>query len=509
MTEHYGGMLPGELWPILDTVLDAVIVLSKDGRVVAWNGLAEYTFGWTSSEACGRKLSDLIIPPEHRASHEEGMVRLHGGGTPRVLNRRIEMPALCKDGRQIPVELSITTGQGTDTSYFVGFLRDISERHAAEAVLRRQLREHLVMLEITQFASQANSFEEAVRAILGAVCEMTEWQAGHAFRVDRKDPGMLVASSIWYEKEPDIAAALKEATEGVVFPAGVGLPGQVLQSGGPVWMSDVNIEGTFIRKGCGFRGAFAFPLMSDGKITAVLEFFSSSPSSPDPSVLYLAQALGQQLSQVIERSEIIEQRELLINELNHRMKNLLTIVQSIASLTFGNLSDPEQRLKSFMQRLAAIARAQDLVIDDRWEDTTLRAVIAAALAGFPAYADRISLIGPEVRVPATDAQTSVLTVHELCTNALKYGALATDNGRIEITWGYKDEGPARTFFFDWRESGAKLTGEPQRKGFGSSLLRRGLGGGAASKFDVQYNPDGIHYRLTSPSPEVAAEEVAV
>ena len=80
MKELYGGTLPGELWPILDTVLDAVIVLSKDGRVVAWNGLAEYTFGWTSSEACGRKLSDLIIPPEHRASHEEGMVRLHGGG---------------------------------------------------------------------------------------------------------------------------------------------------------------------------------------------------------------------------------------------------------------------------------------------------------------------------------------------------------------------------------------------------------------------------------------------
>ncbi len=70
------------------------------------------------------------------------------------------------------------------------------------------------------------------------------------------------------------------------------------------------------------------------------------------------------------------------------------------------------------------------MVDDRWEDTTLSAVIEAALAGFPAYADRIGLTGPEVRVPATDAQTSVLTVHELCTNALKYGALATDNGRI-------------------------------------------------------------------------------
>lgn len=74
--------------------------------------------------------------------------------------------------------------------------------------------------------------------------------------------------------------------------------------------------------------------MSEGKITAVLEFFFASPSSPDPSILYLAQALGQQLSRVIERSENIEPRELLIHELNHRMKNLLTIVQSIATPKF-------------------------------------------------------------------------------------------------------------------------------------------------------------------------------
>ena len=506
MNELDSASLPDELRPILDTVLDAVIVLSKNGRIAAWNGAAERTFGWTAREVVGKKLSELIIPPEHRAAHEDGMARLHGGGAARVLNRRIELPALCKDGRRIPVELSITTSQGTDSDYFIGFLRDISERRMTEEVLRRQLREHLVMLEITQFASEANSFEEAVRAILGAVCEMTEWQAGHAFRVDKKDPRMLVASSIWYEKEPDIAAALKVATEGMVCPAGVGLPGQVLKSGKPVWMSDVNMDGAFIRKGCGFRGAFGFPLMSDGRITAVLEFFSLSPSSPDPSVLYLAQALGQQLSRVIERSESIEERELLIHELNHRMKNLLTIVQSIASLTFGDLHDPEQKLKSFMQRLAAIARAQDLVVDDHWENSTLRAAIEAALAGFPAYAERISLTGPEIRIPSTDAQTSVLTVHELCTNAIKYGALAADHGRIEITWGYEGEGPARIFFFDWRERGATLESAPQKKGFGSGLLRRGLGGSSASNFDVQYNPDGIHYHFTSPSPEVSADD---
>jgi PAS domain S-box-containing protein len=104
------------LAPILNTVLDAVVVMSEDGRISAWNGVAEEIFGWPQEEAVGKLMSELVVPHQHRVAHEEGLVRLNAGGAPRVLNRRIEITALRKDGTEIPVELSITTAASGATA---------------------------------------------------------------------------------------------------------------------------------------------------------------------------------------------------------------------------------------------------------------------------------------------------------------------------------------------------------------------------------------------------------
>jgi PAS domain S-box-containing protein len=120
------------LAPILDTVLDAVIVMGENGRVMAWNSVAEHVFGWSAEEAVGQMLAALVVPPQYRKAHEDGLQRLNEGGEVRVLNRRIEITALCKDGREIPVELSITRASGAHQDSFIGFLRDISERRNAE-----------------------------------------------------------------------------------------------------------------------------------------------------------------------------------------------------------------------------------------------------------------------------------------------------------------------------------------------------------------------------------------
>ncbi|MHA6333248.1 HWE histidine kinase domain-containing protein [Qipengyuania sp. CAU 1752] len=493
--------LPEMLEPILDTVLDAVIVLSKDGRVVAWNGVAEDTFGWSSEEACGQLLADLIVPEIHRAAHMAGMERLGQGGAPRVLNRRIELPALCKDGSKIPVELSITTSRGTGREFFIGFLRDISQRRDAEDLLRRKLREYEVMLEVTRIAGQADSFEDAMRTVLKTICEMTGWQAGHAFLVDRKDPDLLHASMIWHEEVEGCAAQMMAASDGLTFRRGEGLSGEVLETGAPVWLSDINLEGNFIRQGFEFRGAFGFPLRSQGRITAVLEFFSNSPTATDESQLLLAQALGSQLGRVIERSETSEQREVLLHELNHRNKNLLAVVQSMARITFSGLADPDNRLDTFNSRLQAMARAQDLLVRGEWTDSTLREVIEAALRGFDSHRDSFTLSGPDIPVTAAEVQTSVLTLHELCTNALKYGALSCEGGTISVTWGFEGEGPEREFVFEWQEHGCQLDGPPTQTGFGTNLLKRGLSQAHGSQVKVDYKPGGIHYRMVTPSPK--------
>jgi PAS domain S-box-containing protein len=166
------------LQPVLDTVLDAVVVMRRDGTIAAWNGVAEATFGWSASEALDRQMGDLIIPHQHRAGHSDGLQRYNDTGVERVLNRRIEISAIDKNGREFPVELSITTALAAGDMVFVGFLRDITRRRDAEARLERQAREAQLLFDVTRLAAETDSFEEALRACLRAICSITAWPVG-------------------------------------------------------------------------------------------------------------------------------------------------------------------------------------------------------------------------------------------------------------------------------------------------------------------------------------------
>src|SRR5438094_75045 len=111
---------------VLDTALDAVVVMDIEGRVLAWNGRAAECFGWSVAAAVGRKLSDMIIPLRYRPAHERGLKHYLDSGVGPVLNRRIEVEALHRDGHEIPVELSITEAAQFGERLFIGFIRDIS-----------------------------------------------------------------------------------------------------------------------------------------------------------------------------------------------------------------------------------------------------------------------------------------------------------------------------------------------------------------------------------------------
>jgi PAS domain S-box-containing protein len=123
------------LGPIMGAVLDAVVAVDADGIIAAWNPVATKTFGWTEAEAVGRPLGELIVPLQHRDDHQRGMQRYGETGVARVLNRRIEITALDKAGREFPIELSIIATPGSGASAFVGFLRDITDRREAQSRL--------------------------------------------------------------------------------------------------------------------------------------------------------------------------------------------------------------------------------------------------------------------------------------------------------------------------------------------------------------------------------------
>ena len=119
------------LGAVLKTALDAVVVMRLDGTIAGWNDVAERTFGWSFAEANGRRMSEMIIPDRYRSAHEHGLDHYLATSEGPVLDKHFEIEALHRDGRELPVELSITRTEQFGEPVFLGFLRDISERHDA------------------------------------------------------------------------------------------------------------------------------------------------------------------------------------------------------------------------------------------------------------------------------------------------------------------------------------------------------------------------------------------
>lgn len=183
---------------------------------------------------------------------------------------------------------------------------------------------------------------------------------------------------------------------------------------------------------------------------------------------------------ITEKRKSEEARAMLLGEMKHRIKNNLATVQSFASMTLRSASDEERR--AFLARLHALSDAHDLITHQHWDRAPVREVVSSAIRPFQERG-RITCDGPDVTVAANKVLLLSLALHELSTNAVKYGALSTETGRVAITWQSGDG----SITFQWKESGGPKVEPPQRKGFGSQLVNRlfsGEEGGAEFDFDA-------------------------
>jgi PAS domain S-box-containing protein len=193
------------------------------------------------------------------------------------------------------------------------------------------------------------------------------------------------------------------------------------------------------------------------------------------------QILGAALD-VTERHRAQQQRELLIGELNHRVKNALAVVQSIAALTLRQNSEPAA-WSQFEKRLLTMARAQTVLAQGAWETADVQDIADTALQAFaPADRTRVEITGPSARIDANDAMALSMVFHELATNAVKYGSLSADSGKLSIRWRCE----ANTIVLEWKEEGGPKVQPPGQKGFGSMLIESSLqsGGGARLFFEA-------------------------
>lgn len=189
-------------------------------------------------------------------------------------------------------------------------------------------------------------------------------------------------------------------------------------------------------------------------------------------------------------------QRLLLDELNHRVKNNLATVQSIAAMTARTAEDLPAFQESFQGRLSALARTHDVLAHNAWEAMDLRALIAGTLSPFGEA--RFVLRGPSAPLNARQALALGLILHELTTNAVKYGALSSDNGQVEVVWDIAREANDRhRLNLEWRERGGPPAREPVRRGFGSRLIERSVSTDLGGTAHLDWRPDGLRCLISA------------
>lgn len=215
------------------------------------------------------------------------------------------------------------------------------------------------------------------------------------------------------------------------------------------------------------------------------------------------------LTDISDRRALQERRELLLGDMRHRLKNFMAVIQALVTAALPK-NEPAAAAfaRTFLQRVHALQAAGDLVMKANAQDVDLAEVIPAALAPFLGEDERrIAIHGPSLMLKEHTVGGIALACNELATNAAKYGALSTKNGRIDIAWRAAPAGEEERVEFEWRESGGPPVAKPEREGFGSRIIRSAVRNEKDAKVEIDYAPVGLRcefsFTRTKAAPDAA------
>jgi two-component sensor histidine kinase len=264
------------------------------------------------------------------------------------------------------------------------------------------------------------------------------------------------------------------------------------------------------------RSYLAVPVMGrHGEVLGGLFFGHAEPSRFTERHERLMLGIAPQAAVAIDNAHLfaeaqreIEQRRqaekyqrLLVNELNHRVKNSLAIVQSLAQQSFKSGLPADEARRAFDARLSALSAAHNLLTRESWESALLSQTIATAVSATTgANSDRVELSGPDIQLSPQTAVSVAMALHELCTNAIKYGSLSNESGSVSVRWQVAGDPDSPRLHLEWTESGGPSVGPPVRRGFGSRMIERGLSAELGGKVEMDFRPTGLVCIIDAPLP---------
>lgn len=435
---------------------DAIVSKNLDGIVMSWNPAAQRIFGWTADAMVGQSIRK-IIPPD--LQHEEDLIlqRVKSGQQMKAF----ETTRLTASGETIPVSVTVSPvhdARGT----IIGaskIARDLRELRAIDEQLRdTEQRLRMLADNMSQFAWMADA-------------------QGDLFWYNRR----------WYDYTGTTFDEMK----------------------GWGWMKvhhpdHVDRVAERYRRSIetGDEWEDVFPLRSaEGDYRWFLS--RALPVRNEAGVIRCWFGTN---TDITEERQQREQIRLLMREVNHRAKNMLSMIQALARRTAP--ADHPEFVESFEERLRALAANQELLVSRNWTGARMADLVRTQLY----YVEdllgmRVDAAGPDVLVKPIPAETVAMALHELTTNAAKYGALSNDEGKVEIRWSVEDmAGGKRAFFLSWRESGGPPVSGPGQEGFGSTVIHRIPAISMDADVRSEFARDGFSWSLRCDASRVVEDE---
>jgi two-component sensor histidine kinase len=238
----------------------------------------------------------------------------------------------------------------------------------------------------------------------------------------------------------------------------------------------------------GIRGLAFIPLIASDKLIGKFMIYYNSPHEFPGDEINLAATIANQVAFGIQKKRAQESEKTLIHELQHRTNNLLTIVQAIAHQSLWGSSSLEEARTTFEGRLQSLARANRQLANSNWSGLKLAELVRQELEPF---GGRVQIEGPDVTLKPHQAQNLSMAIHELATNATKYGALSDLSGHVQVWWDFDQAQPSLKI--SWQEFDGPPVTAPRRQGSGTSLLKS-----IFSIADIAYSAEGFRCELSMP-----------
>ena len=463
---------------------DAIVSVDLDATIATWNRGAEKLFGYEAEEVIGK--SATVLTPADRQDE-----------TPKLLDRvgkgehvqQYETQWLRKDGRPVPLSLSVSPIMDSGGTIIGAskIARDMTERKRAEETLAKRVDEQAALYQFTDKLFRAGSIDEIYEAALDAIVRAMGCERASILLFDDFGVMKFVAwrglSDCYRQAVEGHSPWTRETRDPDVISIadidGAELDGSL--------KATVNAEGI---------AALAFiPLTARGELVGKFMTYYDARHVFTDAEMELAITIARQLGFGLERMRAQDERrkaegakELLLSESKHRIKNTLATVQAIASQTLRGVEAGD--LQTFFSRLRALGEAHELLTSEHWNWASLGDVVGRALKPFQASRDdRFVVDGPVVWLRATTSLSLTMCLHELGTNAAKYGALSNGTGQVHVTWKVIANGKENKVRLSWREIGGPAVTAPGRKGFGSLLIEQSFSGEGESRVD--FRPDGL------------------